>query len=105
MNYGVMNKSTILNRFVLHTLQRNITQSCAVVALYNSTLVARLCYYIETLKVLTTKQKASSFSCRNTAKTSVTETQFGICFVLETTDTGFISGYISDLPICLSLYP
>ena len=25
MNIGVVNKSTILNRFVLHTLQRNIT--------------------------------------------------------------------------------
>ena len=25
MKFGVVNKSTILNRFVLHTLQRNIT--------------------------------------------------------------------------------
>ena len=26
MKFGVVNKSTILNRFVLHTLQRNITR-------------------------------------------------------------------------------
>ena len=25
MKFGVVNKSTVLNRFVLHTLQRNIT--------------------------------------------------------------------------------
>ena len=26
MKFGVLNKSTVLNRFVLHTLQRNITR-------------------------------------------------------------------------------
>ena len=26
MKFGVVNKSTILNRFVLHTLQRNLTR-------------------------------------------------------------------------------
>ena len=26
MKFGVVNKSTILNRLVLHTLQRNVTQ-------------------------------------------------------------------------------
>ena len=30
MKFGVVNKSTILNRFVLHTLQRNITQLAVI---------------------------------------------------------------------------
>ena len=30
MKFGVVNKSTILNRFVLHTLQRNITHSAVI---------------------------------------------------------------------------
>ena len=30
MKFGVVNKSTILNRFVLHTLQRNITHLAVI---------------------------------------------------------------------------
>ena len=30
MNFGVVNKSTILNRFVLHTLQRKITHLAVI---------------------------------------------------------------------------
>ena len=30
MTFGVVNKSTILNRFVLHTLQRNITHLAVI---------------------------------------------------------------------------
>ena len=30
MKFGVVNKSTMLNRFVLHTLQRNITHLAAI---------------------------------------------------------------------------
>ena len=30
MKFGVVNKSTILNRFVLHTLQRNITHIAVI---------------------------------------------------------------------------
>ena len=30
MKFGVVNKSTILNRFVLHTLQRNITRLAVI---------------------------------------------------------------------------
>ena len=30
MKFGVRNKSTILNRFVLHTLQRNITRLAVI---------------------------------------------------------------------------
>ena len=30
MKFGVENKSTILNRFVLHTLQRNITRLAVI---------------------------------------------------------------------------
>ena len=30
MKFGVVNKSTILNRFVLHTLQRNITNLAVI---------------------------------------------------------------------------
>ena len=30
MKFSVMNKSTILNRFVLHTLQRNITHLAVI---------------------------------------------------------------------------
>ena len=30
MKFGVLNKSTVLNRFVLHTLQRNITRLAVI---------------------------------------------------------------------------
>ena len=30
MNFGVVNKSTIVNRFVLHTLQRSITHLAVI---------------------------------------------------------------------------
>ena len=30
MKFGVVNKSTVLNRFVLHTLQRNITRLAVI---------------------------------------------------------------------------
>ena len=30
MKFGVVNKSTIMNRFVLHTLQRNITRLAVI---------------------------------------------------------------------------
>ena len=30
MKFGVVNKSTIVNRFVLHTLQRNITHLAVI---------------------------------------------------------------------------
>ena len=30
MKFGVVNKSTILNKFVLHTLQRNITHLAVI---------------------------------------------------------------------------
>ena len=30
MKFGVVNKSTTVNRFVLHTLQRNITHSAVI---------------------------------------------------------------------------
>ena len=30
MKFGVMNKSTILNKFLLHTLQRNITHLAVI---------------------------------------------------------------------------
>ena len=30
MKFGVVNKSTILNRFALHTLQRNITHLAVI---------------------------------------------------------------------------
>ena len=30
MKFGVVNKSTILNRFILHTLQRNITHLAVI---------------------------------------------------------------------------
>ena len=30
MKFGLLNKSTVLNRFVLHTLQRNITRLAVI---------------------------------------------------------------------------
>ena len=38
MKFGVMNKSTILNRFVLHTLQRNITRLAVITRKTNKKL-------------------------------------------------------------------
>ena len=39
MKFGVVNKSTILNRFVLHTLQRNFTHLAVVTRKTNIKLV------------------------------------------------------------------
>ena len=39
MKFGVVNKSTILNRFVLHTLQRNITHLAVITRKTNIKLV------------------------------------------------------------------
>ena len=39
MKFGVVNKSTILNRFVLHTLQRNFTHSAVITRKTNIKLV------------------------------------------------------------------
>ena len=39
MKFGVVNKSTILNRFVLHTLQRNITHLAVITRKRNIKLV------------------------------------------------------------------
>ena len=38
MKFDVVNKSTILNRFVLHTLQRNITHLAVITRKTNRTL-------------------------------------------------------------------
>ena len=38
MKFGVVNKSTILNRFVLHTLQRNITRLAVITRKTNKKL-------------------------------------------------------------------
>ena len=35
MKFGVVNKSTILNRFVFHTLQRNITRLAVITRITN----------------------------------------------------------------------
>ena len=39
MKFGVVNKSTMLNRFVLHTLQRNITHLAVITHNTNIKLV------------------------------------------------------------------
>ena len=39
MKFGVVNKSTILNRFVLHSLQRNITHLAVITRKTNIKLV------------------------------------------------------------------
>ena len=38
MKFGVVNKSTILNKFVLHTLQRNITHLAVITRKTNKKL-------------------------------------------------------------------
>ena len=39
MNFGVVNKSTIVNKFVFHTLQRNITHLAVITRKKNIKLV------------------------------------------------------------------
>ena len=48
MNFGVVNKSTTANRFVLHTLQRNITHLAVITRKTN----IKLCLFYVLLRFL-----------------------------------------------------